>query len=873
MSDFAPPLSGNVLASGEIVVTSRVDLRNLSKAEKEVEAFKKRIESEGSTPALKQGLRDSAKEVDRFRERLGLAQRGLEGLGEKSRNPLKVLSEGIANADKKLADFGISFRGVSILLGAGLATGIVGVVRILEQFGQKLAEEVINERELESQTRLTFGNMADEVEAFGHQAEQSLSLSREEALGSLNAFGLFARTLRFSTDEAAALAEGLTTFAALVRQTEPGFKTLEDVQAVLEDAIGGSDEALARLGLTTADLREESERLFGRLPAQLGEAERAVVIYSVGLERASEKTDELADRSTPVVDLLRGLRDAAVDFTSAFIDGLNQDLAILEKVNNKIVESAETWRELFRDILDKGVDIILGGPEDEEALKERFRKLTDAELEEARRAADILGNTGPAKLRRQLIEEEIERRKENADAIEKEGAALDKLAASAKRATEAKFLGDPNKILEVVAAFERLDKAREDGRRRIEEAEIAQQRVVEDNARKERDVRLRIARDAEDAAEAVIRAERGVEEAREQNRRSLEDAQLRVDEAREKAFRANRKAQEDLEDFDRRSSRRIIDLRDRVAESHRREAEAILAAQLAIGQAILHRNGLEFNAAQLQLHRAQTTGEAATAERDLQRELIDNAIERERLEREVEETRLDGIRDVDKAVRDQQRAEHDAKVRLEKAQEAYNDAIKRQTRATEDAINALNDLEVEQNRALFDARRRIEEAERAREEAVKEASRALQKLANDIDITIERLRELIHLASGQVLSPDLILAGLPGRMAGGAFTRHDPFWAGEGGFPELIFPETNGRVISNAELRQLFAQSQWNRDQLRDQTAVEPPWMAHFAQWIAALIRSHEQNKPLPPIIVNEAQTPDATVFGIIRQLTSGFGR
>lgn len=832
--------SGAIFGAGEILVTARSDLRGLNKAEAEVKAFQQRIATAGQTPQLNEGLRQASQDVDKFRDKLGLASVDIQGLGTKSENPLKRISDGIGNVDKRLQDVGLSFRGVSILFGAGLAGGVIGVVRILEKFGEVLAADVAKERELLNQSKLTFGGASEDVIQFGENAESSLSLSREEALSSLNAFGLLAREMRFTNDESASLSEGFLRFAAVVRSTEPGFKTIEDVSKVIEQAIKGDDEALARLGVSADDFRNKSEQLFGRLPDQISDSERAVVLYAVGLDEAKKKTSELTDRSSPLVRLLRELKDASVSFASAFVDGLNRDIDIVDK----LFKAIEDGYNRDKGILEKIVDALTPhtGELPPDKIRQSVRKLTDEQLRNTEAAIKShIVETQYDRERIAAIDAEIERRKKAQEATDGQRKSVGDLARAAQEQTEKDFLNDSSKVAEAKQAFLDLQRAEVDGARNVARAEEDKQRVIEDNARKDRDLRIRTQREEADAAKEVADANRAVLDAAEQNRRDLQDAQNRVDDARLEAFRRNRKAQEDLEDFDRESSRRIIDLKQRVIDAHNREAEAIESAEIAIGNAILHRSGLEFNAAEIQLHRAKTSNETATAERDLQRELVDDAIKRSRLERDITETRQDGIKAIARAVEDQKRAEYDAIRRSQKAQEDLNTAVEKQRRATEDATNAAKDLALEEKRALEDADKRIQDAERERDRAIQDATTRLVDLGNSIGIVVDRLAQLLGLLppTSEIFSG---LTGPAGLMAGGRFTAGEPFFAGEGGLKELIIPDSNGTVISNEQLRRWFN------------------------------MPSPEKSPQHVEYHVHEAVTPEATLFKLMNQAVQGIG-
>lgn len=707
------------------------------------------------------------------------------------------LSASIEGIDEKFNQIGLSFRGISILLGAGLATGIAGVVRIVQQLGKQVADFIGQERELARQTELSFGDGADKVARFANTTAGALGASRGEALKTANSLALVADQLRLTEEAATPFAIGLTAIAAQLSRARAGFKNTEEAGQALEAALAGDEKALVKLGVSLDNVASIAQERFGKLPGSLTPAEAAIVGLTAAADAAKDSIDKTGEVGKSAFQKLKDAVKDAVGDTSTASEKFRETQAIIEEIAERQAQHPNTF----------GIDPIVNAGI--QKLHENISKLSQAQLLLLRAQAEQAGQKNVVK----FIDEEIAKREKLKKAIDDQVAAALKNV-DVQKLNEEAFLRNQQQIDQVIDAQRTLARAREDGARRVIEAEERVSRAFEDAARKREDLELRSARAAEDAIKRIRDAEIAFTDAQINSARRREDAEDRVFEARQRAAREVRGINEQIEDLDLDHARRVEDLQERIRESHKKSASAILEANIDIARALSFGTGQQFNDAQRALARAKEAQDEnsslANSQRDLQRENEDHAKDLARLQRELKEAQIDGVREVEKAVRDQQRAEVDAARDIQKAQEAINEARRQQTRALEDAQRAVRALRVENVRAVEDAIKGVQDAERERDRAIAEASRGFERLARDIGLTVNRLKELIEtILTAQSFGPTVGPGGffnIPGAQHGGLF--HGPFFAGEFGMTELVVPRGgSNQVISHRELVKIFREA------------------------------------------------------------------
>lgn len=265
---------------------------------------------------------------------------------------------------------------------------------------------------------------------------------------------------------------------------------------------------------------------------------------------------------------------------------------------------------------------------------------------------------------------------------------------------------------------------------------------------------------------------------------AAKDAADRVAEARESSADRIKKAEQDLSDFHRDSTRKIEDDLERVAKAKRQEAEAFLSAELAMENALLRGTTIQIGAAAIQLHNAKlaggATGSLADAEKQLQRDREDNVTKLGRLNDALDKAKIDGQRQVDAAVRAQQKQEIDGKFQIQQAQDRLNDA-------TDKYLDTVAKLPA----------------------AIAAADAKWEKFAVSVGTTAKDLdKVLADLGLFLTFFPTALGGGIvPGRAAGGDFPADTPFWVGEKG-PEIVQFSQPGHVTSNTDSRKVAAAQQ-----------------------------------------------------------------
>lgn len=739
-------------------------------------------------------------------EQLKALRKELDSLGGSGgdRNPVSRFLSGLSGAFDRFGQSveeatGIAESDIAILLGAGLAGGFAGVIRIAEKFISTVSQALAEVNRLDHDLERAFKGGAAEVRKFSETTAHSLGVSTQEAQRAALAAAEVGRQFRFTSSETEEFARAVVLASGAIETYVPGVHTTEEAQKLLTDAVKGSEEALKSLGVTLEDLNRATQELFpGRFFGQLSEAQQNIVRIQASGQAAARGLLEAGRASSSFGDFLGNLRGKIAGiFTSNDEERLKAAKAVIDE-------------------LSEGKEGTLGVENDFARLRHEVKGLGEAELLALRARADTEIKNRDVRIEtKKIIDEELKALRAQADAIEEQFKKTVDLEEVHRRNLK-NFRENKDLQRQALDAERALIEAQIDGARRVEDAHEQLRRTREDNARKYRDLSIQIQRDEEDAAHEVKDAEIELQEARDEGIDRIEDAEDRLADVRKQAFREQRDIKERIEDLELEHTRKVEDLQKRIAEAHTSTSRAVLEAQLDIEAAIRGTDEVGFNAAQRQLSNARLTGDAADSRLELERELADFERDRSRLKRDLHESEMDEIEEVRRAERDLDRARRDSDRERLKAQRDYNKALRDQNRAIEDAIRAMNDLEIEQNRALRDAKRALEEAEIQRDRAIAGAFRAFEALGKSMGFAVDEFRELIAEVKAAELTQIGFLfgAGFPGLQHGGPAHAGHPYVVGESG-PELFVPNTSGRVFSNSDfirfLEETFGFVDWAR--------------------------------------------------------------
>lgn len=767
-----------------------------------------------------QKVKDQAKGLG---VQLGLTHRELNKFGQEGGGKiagfLRNLSGSFDRFGQSIEDAtGIAESDFAILLGAGLAGGFAGVLRIVEKATRAIIQFATEQSFLDRQTRLTFGGAASEIEAFAASTARSLGVSETEALQTANAFARLAAETRLTGDAAVEFAQNMTAATAAIEASYPGFRTTEEAQQAVQAALSGSSEALNRFGISLADLNDIAQENFGgRLYQQLSELEQQWVRSIAVQDAAAEGLEKYGAGTLTITDRLRDFQKVVGDFFSAINRGtIDEDpFTSARAAMEELIQVGESGRleNAFSGLKSGGIfggifGFFQGGSLDQ--FKASVQGLSKDQLEFMRRAAE--NNITDKKLREEvlkIIDAQTKALEEHVRQLNQGKSELEIQAELHAKNLET-FREDINLQRQAADAQRALQEAIFDGNRRIEEAEIRLQRTREDNARKYRDLQIQSSRAIEDAVTRVQSAQLELIDNQNDASDRIEDAIDRIADAKKEAERSVRDINERIEDRELSHSRKVEDLQRDIAKAHKEKSQSVIESEIDMFEALRRGDLQAFNAAAREVARQKDSQEGteriADLERELARERQDYSREIDRLERDREEARLDGVEALRRAERDRARAQRDNLVLIAKAQLQLDQAIREEVRAREDAIRALNDLEVEQNRALFDARRALEEAEIQRERAVNSAIRAFERLAENIGLRVDEIiRELARLIpNGATVA--MITGGFSGGLAAGGPTNpYQSYIVGERG-PEMFVPGQYGTVVPNWKLQQLIMQ-------------------------------------------------------------------
>lgn len=688
---------------------------------------------------------------------------------------LKGISDAIANADEKLKSVGLSFRGVSVLLGAGLATGVAGLFRIGERIFEvagRINEVIGAEDLLLKQTEQTFGQGGKRVEEFANTVGARLGGARDDLLKTANAFGVLATQLELGDKLSTQFSIDFTEAAQAIAKTR-GLK-IEDVQAALTQAINGNVKALAELGITVTDFDNASEKAFGLHIDQLTEAQRLEVVHTLAIENASDAVREFGEQSKSA--------------WQKFIDGLKGALST----------SAQEEFDRFFKTLSDGQHLIA-------TQQVQLHDLSTTQLKDLRDLAEAAGDDRTV----EVIDKIIKKRNADADAIDRQNHSLRTQAEIQERQIQL-FKQSSQLQEQAIDANKRLVDAQIEGDKRVQDAEEQLARTREDNARKRDDLELRNDRSIADSHLRLNRALQDAELADQERTLKRADREQKFQETQLKVERVNRDAREKLEDALLDHRRKLDDDQRRIDDARLQRAQRILDAELSLGQALLKGDVFAERSSRLALQRAEQDKGLADAQRKLREDREDDETKIARLIRERNETQQDGIRELQQAERTRAEAILQENKDILSTERQLQDARTGYDRAIEDAARSLDDLEVQQNRALFDAKKRIRDAEDARDKAIEAAATAFERLAVQIGINVDKLHELVDslIVAQDIFKGDIgdvaLGFGPPHGATGFRNFRGGLAVVGEDG-PELVNLPRGSDVFTNQDFRKFMA--------------------------------------------------------------------
>lgn len=730
------------LAGQPIIDPDQVQLANseLKKLEKELRDLEQLRKDRGPAKVVDAAIEEVKADILGLNKALGTVGQdaGFDDIAkevEKANKPTGIFDRIMGSVNGTLEKFNLNVSSVSVLLGAGFAGGLAGVIKIAIDFGSQIAAVIGASIALERQTRLSFGAAADSIEQFADDSADSLGFTRDELQTTMNAFAAAGRSLNFPEGSLANFSALLAQVSAELEHSLPGFAGLEDVQQTLEEAMKGSQDALRRLGVTFEEEVAKAQALFGKLPSSLTPAEKAIVAIELATDEAAERTEE---NGRKMVSSWQRVKNAVAGVVDAIGDILTTD-------------QKEAFDFALRAISVLADERVKGAQRDvaTRRLKADLIGLSDKQLQQ------LIDETEKLKISNELkkqiigvIQQEIDKRNK-LDSDRRKHLQTLKEEVDVQRLNEKAFLASSSSMDAARDALKALARAEEDGNLRIREAVINLQRAREDASRRQRDTLKENRRQMEDANERILKAEVNLERARQDKRRKIEDLE----------FNHRRK----LEDFAKRE-----------AEVREQAAKDIVTAFRAIEDAQRKDDIVAERAAQNTLNKAIKGGE-------------------------LQDLELDRLREKEDFIRALNELEIEANRQLFDAQRDLQEAFRERQRAFEDAMDRLHDLEVENNRAIADAERNLADAHRDMARSIEDANLQLERMARDLGIVIERIKELLDLAERNKLAP--FFGGIPGRipglMAGGPFD--GPFIAGERG-PELVIPGGQGQVVSNNQL-------------------------------------------------------------------------
>lgn len=731
-----------------------------------------------------------------------------------------------------LGGLGLSVSNVAILLGAGFAGGIAGLIQVGLKFIEVLARMTKAVFEFAKAASIlasdmqvlrqniddSFGAASEEIQRFAEVAVFAFGVTEREALGLLNTTAQLFQSFGIGEEQAGRMSVQLALVADALRRGQEATVTFEEALKKTRDAVSGNLESLRELGVTLReqDLKDIAEQFDVQAPFDSFEQSMLVVIALV--EKAKIELEDAARAPQTLADQFRVTQGAIESVVESIGNSLLPVFQFLGDLVLGVVIGIQSFVNRFQNLVN-GIDTFI---KKHPLLQKAFEALKNtlvAMFPSLRLMAYLVG----------IFVDAGEEARTAARAFADELRDLDGLSGDAADALERYRKGlklTEEELQQLTDAHERVNEAIADNERRVAKAELTLARAYED-------ARLRI----QDA-------ERDLLEAEETRNERIADSEEKLADARVKRFRAIRDAEEKLADARRESAKRVDDAERQLADARRKRQEQIFNALFSLNKALRQGDAEAEFRARLELQEAARKDAVNNAERKLQEEREDRGRELKRLERDLAET----IIDENDAVKDAQR---DLARVIDETSEQMADAQRRLEAAHRDS-----------QRAIFDARQGLADAMREGTEAIEDAREAMIRLekrynrgasaAREAAIQQERynaalrdyLDALEHFQNNPASGPRPATGSVEILQHGGFAHARRPYIVGEVG-PELFIPNQNGTVVSNDQLIRVLRQM------------VEGGG-----------------NGRLPPITVNQvANDPEATAFAVASRVMRGVSR
>lgn len=710
-----------------------------------------------------------------------------------------------AKAEGALAGFGLSVSDVSILLGTGFAGGVAGVLLIATEFIKKIGEMIAavikfgieaakigsQFNALQANIEATFGDGAALVREFSEQTALAFGVSQVAALDYLNSVGQLFQSFDIAQDSAARMSVALFAVAEGLRRGHEANVTFEQSLKDVQDVLSGNLEA-TRERLKFTQNEEDLKRIAEGLKSVGIEIEGTFTSAERGLLSLLGLVEEARTRLGRIPEAPRTLSEI-FEVTRAVVDDLVKDLGttlapVLTQIADLVLGVVVVFSRGVENILRfiKGIDDFVERSPALQIALDALVKSLQAMFPVLFVAAKIMG----------LFTDEGKQAREEAKAYADELANLD---------------GISQDVIESLKGLNDETELTEENLQQLADAHIRYQRAVEDANRSITDAELNLARSREDAAERTRDATR-------ENQRSLQDANEKIEDANIKLQRAQEDNQRNLEktlrdhnrkraDINRDHLRKLQDFALQEKDIRDKNRDAILDANLAIGQALRKGDLDAERAARLSLTRARDAANQSVKDLRLEQE------------RELQDFRRDAAREQQDRITDLNDLEIESTRRIFDANKDLQEAFEDRQRAFEDAMERLDDLERENTRRLFDAQKRLDDAHIRAKRSIDDAAKALdilnekfgtqdQTLAQILD-KLERIKNALIDVNANLF--DFSLPFSPGFVeppqGASGFRNFQGGYAivGEDG-PELAQLPRGTNLFSNPETRRLFEQ-------------------------------------------------------------------
>lgn len=793
-------------------------------------------------------------------------------------------------AESVLAGFGLSVSNVSILLGAGFAGGVAGLIQVgLKLIGliPEITKAIIALGQLggalthlQRQIDDTFGRGSVAVTKFAQDFGHSLGLSEQAALTFIGRMGQLFQAQGETETASAEMAEGLLVAASVFRETTIGAGTFDEALRAVQNTVAGNIEGLREYNvlITEQDLRQQAlsrgiNVATSALDAQTRQHLAALEVIEQAQDRLANMTEAEKSLASQSEKLSSTFKDIKLVIGQAFGAALGAVVKAITPFFEAIragffqLREAVTQSENFRKVLGvllgfltsgfrngmKIVSAVISGFVD---VLSATIKTIDLILTPVRAAIDAIEgvvNTVVGALRALGLLGDAE--DETARKTKELAEAENELEKSAKETALAHEQTREN-LQRLVDGYDDLETAIKEAARAELDAEENLRRVQEANVRKIQDAQRDLAEAYRDRNRAIADANERLSDIEVQNTRSLFDARRKLGEAQLQGQRSIKDAERKLHDTRLDSLKKVKDAERDLAEARKKQSTELLDAQITIEQAQLRGDAFAENRARIERSRATRDEEVKNAERKLNEAKVESAKKVADAERDLAEKRIDAAQKVRDAEIILERAHEDALERL-------SDAKREQARAFEDANEQIADarrrlhaVEIETSQAEFDAQRRLIDVREEGNEKIREAKKHVEELNREFATTIEEALVLLQFL--EAIEENLERQAARGHT--GSFRGHGATGefqhgglapagrlalVGEKG-PELLIPNSDSTIVSNQQLIAMLKK------------LFEGGSSAHPTQVI-------------PSINVFEvANDPEATAFAVAARLTRG---